>query len=53
LRLLNLIFATKHSSWTGLPSSLTFACSRVIGLPQIAHLIGAGVVDMGDEGSNA
>jgi hypothetical protein len=49
-RLLNLILATKHSLCTGFPSSLTFARSSVIGLPQMAHVIGAGAIDMAEVG---
>ena len=48
--MLNLILATKHSSCTGFPSSLTFARSSVIGLPQMAHLIGACAMDMAEAG---
>jgi len=47
---LNLILATKHSSCTGFPSSLTFARSSVIGLPQMAHLIGACAMGMAEAG---
>jgi hypothetical protein len=50
LRWLNLILATKHSSCTGFPSSLTFARSRAIGLQQMAHWIGACGVDMAKVG---
>ncbi len=48
--MLNLILATKHSLCTGFPSSLTFARSSVIGLPQMAHVIGAGAIDMAEVG---
>lgn len=43
---LDLIFFTKQSSWTGLPSSVTFDWSSVMALPQIAQMIGGWGMDM-------